>query len=306
MPSRTTILCLCAVALQGCTRPKERTPVARPPVTVPPKFCDVDGLYRVRFASNGNYGWWLRFRITQGRAEILQERPILGLMPGPIALTVDRNCALTMEKDTEQAGHLTLKLSADPKGVLTGELHRTKVYVPKEASSPVLGRRERQPPDLPACLHPGAFKLHLGRKRSWKLDGTPGVRNTRAACQSLGRFSEVFISVEPLGDDLMVDEASSMEPYESEGRRGEVDRTGPCAITLSFDWTDFSLAKARLTFDGDKITGIAERAKVQMFEDGEDGENLWTCEAKDIAVLGERVADLYTTGMDPHEERLRE
>jgi hypothetical protein len=52
-----------------------------------------------------------------------------------------------------------------------------------------------------------------------------------------------------------------------------------------------SAVDAALTFAGDTITGTAPTATYQFMEDGEAGENLWGCTAKQPQLSGKRIAD---------------
>ncbi len=89
----------------------------------------------------------------------------------------------------------------------------------------------------------------------------------------------------------MVDEVVQHEHGYGQGfDRGEVKRLGECEIQLHLAVQDYEVT-ANLTFAGDKITGTAPDAHYQVFEDGTAGENLWGCKAKNVPIIGTRVAD---------------
>jgi len=279
------------LALVACTQGKKPEPqTGSGSAIAAPNECEVGGTYRLRFQTNGTDGWSLLVKVTGRKAEILAPQEMLDLVPGPIDLAVDASCRLALTKHTAQAGDLAIKVAADAKGTVTGQLSRTAHLELGPATTPVTGVREAAPPKLPACLHPGAFRVRFDPKPRWKLDGEPfgGRMHVKNACKDLVASASVILRVEALGDVIVVDGAGSEAPYTQGFERGAVTRSGECAITLSIEMQDFKIHDAKLVLDGDRITGTA-KARVEMFEDGEAGENLWACEAPEAPVIGERV-----------------
>jgi hypothetical protein len=290
------------VALAACTQGKKQdgAGVASGSATAgsgsaiaAPNECEIAGLYRLRFHSNGTDGWWLRLKIQKGKAEVATPAEMLGLDAGPIDMKVGASCALTLTKHTKQAGDITIVLAVDAKGVVTGTLTRTENADDKaQPTSPISGMRETAPPKLPACVHPGLFDIKYDAvKPKWKLDGTPFGGKTKGACKMLVESYPVKLRLDALGDQILVDESSDAKPLDQGFGRGKVTRTGECAITLSIELQDFTITDAVIVLDGDKLTGTAKKAHVQMFEDGEAGENMWSCDSADAQVTGTRVGD---------------
>jgi hypothetical protein len=153
----------------------------------------------------------------------------------------------------------------------------------------VHGVRDVPPKPVPACLHPGIYELGATDKAKWKL--TEGTPRFGLKCQDMAELIvRRHVRVEQLGGDITVDEVSG-DTYEQSFGRGVVKRTGECTITLSMEVQDFKYQDAALTFAGDTITGTAPAATYQFMEDGEAGENLWGCTAKQPALTGKRIAD---------------
>jgi hypothetical protein len=252
--------------------------------------CAPSGNYRLRFHSNGTDGWWLRMKVAGDSAEITEAQQMLGLMPGPIDMVVDASCGIVLTRKTRQAGDLSIRLTVDARGNVTGQLMRTANQDQGLATTQVAGVREAAPAKLPLCLHPGAFMVKLDPKPKWKLEGTPFGGKKKDSCRGLVDASSVVLRIEVLGDEIVVDGASPLAPYAQGFERGDVARTGECAITLSIALQDLTMENVRLVFDGDRVTGSG-KARVRMFEDGEAGENAWTCDAPEAPVIGVRVGN---------------
>jgi len=260
--------------------------------------CDLSGSYRLRFHSNGAEGWWLRLKVAGKQAQVLADQSMLGLKAGPIPLAMDRDCTMVLTRHTKQAGHLRITLAVAADGKVTGQLKRSDKWHLDKAVTPIAGRRETGPRTEPACQHPGIYQLGLkfSPKQKWKIEGRPGGSrgrpNPAVECSYLASEDLVTVAIEPLGQELLVDEVHPDPPYEQSFGRGEVVRVGDCALRLSIAVTDFELQDGVLELDGDRITGTASKVKVDMFEDGTDGENLWSCHGRRIPIVGKRVADL--------------
>jgi hypothetical protein len=248
--------------------------------------CNVDGSYRTRFKSNGSEGWWFPFTIAGGKAQLTQKVPMLDLEPGPLGLAVD-GCKVKVTTKSDHAGDVTLAFTLDPNAnTFAGQLNRMKP-ADEPPSQPVTGRRDVAPLAT-ACLRPGVFHLVMTTKK-WKLsEGEPRFGMT---CKEMGDpVTQATVRIQPYGDELIVDEVSGEPDYGQSFERGEVKKLGDCDLELKLAIQDFDFT-AKLTLAGDKITGTASDAHYQFFEDGDAGENLWGCKAKNIPITGTRVAD---------------
>jgi hypothetical protein len=283
----------CLVACEG-KQPTSSTgsgsAVATAPADAATPTCDLAGPYRVRFASNGAEGWWLRFKVDKDKLVLAEDQEMLGLVAGPQTATLDvKTCALTLIAKTKQAGDLKIAMQLDAKNIVIGTLTRTDEYGAKDGPTKVHGVRDAPPKPVPACLHPGVYELGTTDKAKWKL--SEGHPRFGMKCQDMAEpITRRTVRIEQLGDDITVDEVSG-EKHEQSFGRGVVKRTGECTITLAMEVQDFKYQDAALTFAGDTITGTAPTATYQFMEDGEAGENLWGCTAKQPAMAGKRIAD---------------
>jgi hypothetical protein len=260
-------------------------------IVQPTPACTFDGTYRLRFVSNGAEGWWLYGKVAAGKLEITGGAvEMLGLARGPQPITSDLGtCSFTLAKHTERAGDLKLHVALDPvTGKITGNITRTDTYsVEHEANTPLTGVRETAPPKLPACLRPGVYELASDGKTRWKLsEGHP--RFGLSCNDDSSPITQARVRVSVLGPDIIVDEETDEGQSFS---RGVVKRDGDCAITLAYEKQDFRFAGAHLVFDGDRVSGTADTATYDFFENGEAGENLWKCSAAHVMLAGTRVGD---------------
>jgi hypothetical protein len=249
--------------------------------------CDLAGKYRLRFRSNGADGWWLRLEIKGTTAELAQ-KDVMDVLAAPLTFAAD-GCKATITSKNEHSGDAKLEMTLDPKtNIVTGTLARTKGGEKGEADSvPVTGRRDVGPIATPACIKPGLFEIGIGSTK-WKLsEGKPGRGN--GGCKDFTETAKQKVRVEMLGDELFVDEVSG-EKDEQSFARAKLTKKGDCAYDVELQVQDWSFTGS-VTFDGDKVTGTATQSRYQVFEDGEAGENLWACEAKNAPIEGKRVGD---------------
>ncbi|MEO8549742.1 MAG: hypothetical protein ABI678_07205 [Kofleriaceae bacterium] len=255
--------------------------------------CRLDGAYRLRFHSNGTDGWWLMVSIKDGKATIDGGMPsMLGLAVGAIAITIDaKACSFAIAQHNTRAGDLHVAIAPEPNGAVHGNITRTDPYgLEHEPNTPVIGRRDTTPPATPACLKPGVYQLASDPNTKWKL--SQGHPRFGLSCKDDSTpITDTHVRISVLGDQLFVDEVGSEAPYEQGFARGKVVRDGDCAITLSYEKQDFRFSDAKLVFADDKVSGVAEAATYDFFEDGEAGENLWKCSSKHVKLAGTRVAD---------------
>lgn len=286
---------LMVVAVLGCKKnepaPPPPQPAPAPQVAPAPPPCDLTGSYRVRFESNGAPGWWFPFAIGGGKAQLTRRVAMFTLEPGPLDFTGD-GCTGHIKAHSENAGLVALDFTLDPKAnTLTGTLTREKGAddTGSPAKQDIQGRRDVGGLGGPACLHAGVFKLEAG-KAKWKL--TEGHPRFGLGCAGeSGGATTRLVRIQPFGDEIVIDETIEDDRgYGQSFERGEVKRLGDCDLELHLEVQDYDFT-AKLTLAGDKLTGVAPEAHYQFFEDGEAGENLWGCKAKDVPITGTRVAD---------------
>lgn len=289
-----------SLLLVACSKEAPKTsagssaPVAPPSVavTAPPApaaaACDLSGSYRLRYHSNGTDGWWLLLTVAGKDVKLGGKLDMLGLdEAGPVSTTIDdKACTLTIAKQTKQAGDLKIALAID--GIkVTGTVTRTANADDKLATSPIAGLRETAPPKVPACIRPGAYDLEIENVKKWTTDGSPRM----GTCKSMQHMAATRVRVDVLGDTIYIDEGGGGAPFDQSFGRAELKRTSECEATLAFEVQDFHLTEAKITFAGDKITGKTTAFRYEIFEDGTDGENLWTCSTKQGDVVATRVGD---------------
>ncbi len=290
---------LLAVLAIGCSKAKE-TPAAGSgsapttktvgsgsgPAAAPvAATCDLAGSYRMRFRSNGADGWWLRVKIAGDKAELVTP-DVMNVLSPPLALAAD-GCKATITSKNDHSGDAKLVFTLDAKtNVVTGELSRTKGGEKQEADTvPVAGRRDVGPIAAPACIKPGVYEIAIGQAK-WKLsEGKPSM----GGCKDFSDSAKANIRVEPLGDELFVDEVQG-DNHEQSFARAKLTRKTECEFDLEYAVQDWSF-KGTVKFDGDKLGGVAKESRYQVFEDGEAGENLWACNTKDAPIEGKRIAD---------------
>ena len=250
-----------------------------------PSSCDLDGRYRLRFRTNGADGWWMRLNVVNHQASVGSDADMLGLAEATPVTTVDlATCALTVTARTAKHGEIRVALVIAGNQV-AGTLARSDEH--EDKISPIAGLRETTPPEVPACLHPGVYEVAVTNVKTWKTDGTPSF----GSCRELADLHTPRVRLELLGRELYVDEVHSEPPYRQTFGRAQVRREGDCRFTLSLEVQDFRLHEAKLELRGDKVTGTTTDFTYDVMEDGEAGENLWSCHAQHGDVILKRVAD---------------
>ncbi len=303
---RRRSLCWAAIVVTGCDKgassgsaPTGSGPVIARPIDA--AACDLGGTYRIRFRANGHDGWWLRLRITADHAEQIAKHALHILPAGPLAFVRDpTECKGTISATTESAGDVRLELVLDPAtNAVTGQLSRSrgggKTY--REAdTTPISGLRDVGAIAGAACINPGVYELAIG-KTNWKQKDSPGdchgskrrSRDCLNACVHYAHAARATVRVEPFGSELVIDEVSGDDHHQGFAR-GMVVRKNECEYDVELKVQDFSFS-ATLVFAGDSIKGSARTTRFQVFEDGDAGENLWSCNATNAPIAGKRIAD---------------
>lgn len=302
--SRLPLGCAVAGLLCGALDASAASPPTSPGATAPAgSKCDPVGSYRLRHRSNGAEGWWFLFQVKGSptgvySAELLQKAYMLDIPAGPIQLAADlRACTLVLTAKTEHAGDIRITLTLDPKtNAVSGQLTRSKTTLGDDSPVSIAGAREVGPVKPPACLSPGVYDLEADPAGKWKLtEGHPFPGDT---CMGHANYAHTTVRIEPLGNEIIVDGVSrsgwddkrQVNKYSQNFSRSTSVRLGECEISVRFVDQDFRF-QGKLKFLGDKITGVASKAEFQVFNDGEAGENLWKCGAKNVALTGTRITD---------------
>lgn len=247
--------------------------------------CDLAGAYRVRYASNGKEGWWFRFTVTGDKATLDEEASVLALEPGPLDLKLDTaKCTLTLGMKSRAVEDATMVLTLDPKThAVTGTFDRKKATDDKEKSTKVAGVHDgTTPPKGPACVTRGIYKIEIAKAAKWKNSDASDDR----PCED--PWIAVNFLAEPFGDTVAVSLREFDAPYKEQWGDDKVTKTGECTADVDLQGEGFKLT-AKLTFAADKITGTASLADQQIVEDGDEGENIWNCLAKDAPLEITRI-----------------
>jgi hypothetical protein len=246
--------------------------------------CDLAGGYRLRFTSNGSSGWWFRFTVTGDKATLDEGAAVLALDPGPLDLKLDTaTCSLVLGAKSSAVGDATMTLAVDPKThAVTGTLVRTKAINEKEKSTTVAGVHDGAAVKGPACVTAGIYKLGVDPKATWKNKVPDDDRDCK------DRWIDTYVRVEPYGDTVAISNRGYDPPHGEHSGSDKVTKIDECNANLELSGEGYELA-AKVTFAADKITATASSASVQVIEDGDDGENIWDCEAKDAPLVFTRV-----------------
>ena len=247
--------------------------------------CDLSGMYRLRYRSNNANGWWLRFVVEHDALRVVSDSGMLGLDAAKPKVTLDgKACAITIAAKTKQAGDLEIKLAVADANV-AGTIARTDKY--EEKIAPIAGLRETSPQNYPSCMKPGVYQIHVTNVKRWALSGHPRF----GGCKEMGDDKTAFVRLELLGPDILVDEAERDDAHGQLFGRADVRKTNECEFTISLEVQDFKLHEAKMSFNGDTVTGTTPDFTFDFMEDGEAGENMWSCHAKHADVVWKRVAD---------------
>jgi hypothetical protein len=254
--------------------------------------CDLAGDYRIRYRSNGDDGYWLRFKVagTPPQATLTSPGLLLELEMGPIATVADtKSCLLTFTAHNGQVGDLKIVLRVDPKtDIVNGEITRTRSIDPGDSPSAVAGYHDRVPLALDAvdaCFVPAIYVLTLDRSHRWRNSVR---RDTRPCNRAAEDVRPIYVRVEWLGRNLVIDTVENEPPWPEKVFTNEtVTRRGPCQVELTLRDSATDLT-AKLTF-ANQLVGTA-RIKHQMVVENNEGEDLWNCETTDLPITGKRVA----------------
>lgn len=259
----------------------------------PPPTCDLAGKYRVRFTWNGTKGYWLRFTVggTPPAVTLDVEPHMLSLGPKVDAKLDLDACTIAMvggNKAAERQVHLTV----DPRThLVTGKLVRP---AEKDASreTPVAGVH-----DVPgakhavvpaACFEPGIYAIDIDKTAKWN---NTAEGDDRSCKETPDMFDPIHIRVEHLAGEVTIDTVEAKPPYRELVLIDETVTFGKACDVALETFPESVQLQAQLTFaPGGKVTGIGKRAEYQFVEDGDAGENIWSCETKDIPLTIKRIA----------------
>jgi hypothetical protein len=256
----------------------------------PPPACDLAGKYRVRFTWNGTDGYWLRFSVggTPAAVTLDAEPHMLGLKKKVDAKLDTTACTIAMTHK------YPINLKVDPATHLVeGELVRPGEKDPKYAKTPIRGVHD-VPGSAPtmiakpeACLEPGVYEIAIDKKHKWKnTDDT----DDRSCKETADMFGTIRVRLEMLGGEVTLDTVEEKAPYREVALVDEVVGVKGCEVTFSTTPEGIQL-DTKLTFaPGGKVSGVATRAEYQFVEDGDAGENIWSCETKDMPLTIKRIA----------------
>jgi hypothetical protein len=242
--------------------------------------CDLAGGYRVRFTSNGHEGWWFRFTVTGDKATLDEGAGVLALDPGPLDVKLDAaKCSLVLTPKSSAVGDATMTLAVDPKThAVTGTFVRSKATDDKEKSTTVAGVHDGAAVKGPACIAAGIYTLGVDKKVKWKNKESGDTRDCK------DRWIDVVVKVEPFGDPVAITNRDFEPPYGERHGSEKLAKIDECNANLELAGEGYDLT-AKVTFAADKITAVASDVSVQVIEDGDDGENLWDCVAKDAPLV---------------------
>jgi hypothetical protein len=274
----------------GCTK-RDPAPAGPPPPAAPAPAalapadaatstaapvapCKLDGSYRLRFASNGSAGWWLRVEVAGDQATLVEPAPVLGLPAGPLTVAADpARCALTLGATSDAVGTLAIALTLDPKtDAIAGVMTRTAATDAAERSQQVRGVHDIGPPaSKVACVVPGIYKVAVAPHGKWANSDAADPRSCAVVDDAA-----LAIRVEPMGAAIAISAVESEPPYAEKWATSEIVRLDDCRYIVKFGDEGLELG-ATLTFAGAKVTGALTLANRQIVEDGEAGENIWNC-----------------------------
>ncbi|KAB2901612.1 MAG: hypothetical protein F9K40_08390 [Kofleriaceae bacterium] len=243
--------------------------------------CELDGQYRLKFPSNGAKGWFLRFEVKGTEGKLTESQAMLGVDPGPLAaVTLDpAACKLNVRGSGISSGDLGLALEVDATtGAVKGQMTRTKAVKDDDKAVAVEGWRTAGAPAMPdACFVPGVYKIKIDPKATWK-NADPDDDRSCADEEAL----DVLVRVEGWGDGISIDQVDNDPPHAQAWGDETVKRTG-CEVELKLVTEAIDL-DAYLTFVGDKVTGLVNRAKIQVVQETDESEELWDCVTEKVRV----------------------
>ncbi len=246
--------------------------------------CELAGDYRLRFRSNGQDGWWLRFKVSgagaDARGEVTAPAPMLRLDPALLVTLDPAACKLEVKGSGKAGGDVALALAVDAAtGAVTGQLTRTQAVSDDDRAVAVTGVRDLGAPRPPEpCFVAGLYKLDVDSdaKATWK-NADPGDDRSCEEVMTL----PVMVRVEPVADTIVISPVDGEPPHEDTFGTVTATRSG-CDVALTVG-TELLQLEGKVTFAADKVRGTAT-VKHQMIEDGDEGEGLWDCTAQGVTV----------------------
>lgn len=247
----------------------------------PPTACDLNGNYRLRFRAKGANGWWLKFSVEHDKLHVISDSQVLGLETTTPAVTLDtKACTITLGATTKTG---TVKIALTVAGAhVAGTVARTD---DQEKIAPIDGLRQTSPQEYPACIHPGLYEIHVANVKKWKLTGSPRIGN----CKEMSDKT-VFVRLDLLGNELVIDEARDDEPHPQFFGRATVRWLSGCEIMFSLDVQDFRLHEAHTFLEDDGIHGTTSDFTYDFMENSDSGENLWSCHTNQGDVVWKRIS----------------
>ncbi len=287
----------------SCSKEKENSKKTNPPVPEPAtkvapenptpaeasrpsaSACDFEGDYRVHFSSNNQDAWWFRFQIKGDQATLLRPVSVLSLQPGPLGLLADsKACTLQLTTKNKVVGDLSMKLTLDSKtNAISGTLQRSIASSEAEKNTKVTGVFDgKAPPTHASCFVPGLYQFEFDNSFKWKNTDPDDDRD----CSSAAKLASPFVlKLEPFLDTVAVTTHESYPPFEEAWPGATLTKKGDCEYSLKMSNEELNIA-ATLTLTADGIIGIADKADYQIVEDGEAGEEMWSCEVSAAKLSG--------------------
>lgn len=256
----------------------------------PAAKCDLAGKYRVRFSWNGTDGYWLRFSVGGTPPVVtLDGEPHMLKLGKQVDAKLDTTaCKIAM---TSGKGSELIELEVNPTThLVTGTLVRPGEKDPQYGKTPIAGAH-----DVPGaaaqpapCFEPGVYEITLDKKAKWK---NVDADDSRSCKETPTMFDPIYVRLEILGGEVTLDTVDAKPPYREVSLVDETVQVGKACDVAFKTLPEGVQLETQLTFaPGGKVSGVGKRAEYQFVEDGDEGENLWSCEAKDIPLTIKRVA----------------
>lgn len=242
------------------------------PAAQPAAACELAGDYRLQFRTNGSEGWLLRLSIADGNGAFAEPQVMLGVDKGPLtAVTLDpAACKLNVRGNGISAGDIGLALEVDAKtGAVTGQMTRTKAVSDDDKAVPVAGWRTTGEPVMPdPCYVPGIYKVQIDPAATWRNP------DDDRSCKGQ-QPGDAFVRIEAWGDSILIEHVDAEPPHAQVFGTETVTRSG-CEVAFGLETQAIDL-NAQLTFVGGQVLGILTKAKIQVVEETEESEEIWSC-----------------------------
>jgi hypothetical protein len=241
--------------------------------------CELAGDYRLQFRTNGSEGWLLRFSIADGKGTFTEPQVMLGVDRAPLtAVTLDAAaCKLNVRGSGLSSGEIGLALQVDAKtGAVTGQMTRTKAVSEEDKAVPVAGWRTTGAPTMPdPCYVPGIYKVTIDPKATWRNP------DDDRSCKDQ-QPTDVLVRVEAWGDSVLIDQVDAEPPHDQVFGSETVTRSG-CEVALGLVSEAIDL-NAQLTFVGGQVMGLVTKATIQVVEETDESEEIWSCALETASV----------------------